>query len=78
MIRTLTAAAMTLAAITTAGATAKNDRACIRDVKEMFGITAAKRICNPKNYVTNPNEYGWECPWADWYPRSGQGSRRQA
>ena len=27
----------------------------------MFGMTAAKRLCDPKNFVTDPNEYGWVC-----------------
>ena len=38
------------------------DRKCIR---EMYGFTSdmkvAKRQCDPKNFVTNPNEYGWVC-----------------
>jgi len=42
-------------------AAAKIDRTCIRDMREMFGsLAVAKRQCNPKNFVTNPNEYGWE------------------
>jgi hypothetical protein len=37
------------------------DRKCIREMYELYGdMTAAKRQCDPKNFVTNPNEYGWE------------------
>ena len=25
------------------------------------GHGEAKRLCDPKNFVTNPNEYGWGC-----------------
>ena len=35
---------------------------CIRDLVELHGDkVAAKHQCDPKNFVTNPNEYGWVC-----------------
>ena len=38
------------------------DRKCIRDAYEITrNMATAKRLCDPKNYVTNPNEYGWVC-----------------
>ena len=38
------------------------DRKCIREMYKMLGDMAmAKRQCDPKNHVTNPNEYGWVC-----------------
>ena len=36
------------------------DRKCIREMFELYeDMTVAKRQCDPKNFVTNPNEYGW-------------------
>ena len=43
-------------------AQAKDRRECIRDIYEVTrDMAAAKRTCDPKNRVTNPNEYGWSC-----------------
>ena len=36
------------------------DRACIREQSKTFDVAAAKRICDPKNYV-KPNQLGWLC-----------------
>ena len=41
-------------------AAAKVDKACIREQSKTFGVAAAKRICDPKNYV-KPNRLGWVC-----------------
>lgn len=41
-------------------AEAKIDRDCIREQSETFGVAAAKRICDSKNYV-KPNQLGWLC-----------------
>jgi hypothetical protein len=43
---------------TSAGAATKE---CLREMGKTFGNAQAKRICNSRNYVTRPNEYGWEC-----------------
>jgi hypothetical protein len=50
--------AIVLASI--AAANAKLDRKCLREICEACGAASAKRICNPKNYVTNSRQYGWE------------------
>jgi len=34
---------------------------CIRENTKVFGEVNAKRICDPKNFVSDPNEYGWNC-----------------
>jgi hypothetical protein len=62
---------MKIAALTTAigitalaaqSADAKIDRACLRgEIGKMFNTADAKRVCDPKNYVNKPDEYGWEC-----------------
>ena len=51
-------------------AAAKVDRKCVRDMRETFGEeqfhqfpldgTTIRRQCDSANFVTNPNEYGWE------------------
>jgi len=39
---------------------AEPNRNCIRELYDLFGdMTIAKRQCDPKNFVTDPNEYGW-------------------
>ena len=41
------------------------DRKCIEGFRgwlnddKPLGMTAIKRLCDPKNFVTDPNEYGW-------------------
>jgi hypothetical protein len=41
-------------------ATSKTDDTCIQETQQQgFDAKATKRLCNPKSYVTNPNEYGW-------------------
>ena len=36
------------------------DHKCIREMYATFGdMKYAKRACDPKNFVTDPNEYGW-------------------
>ena len=42
------------------------DRKCIREDDAIsFGdmTMTAKRQCDPKNFVTDPNEYGWVCDY---------------
>ena len=56
-MRTLVLGVVLLAAV----AAHAEDRKCIREMSLMFGMTAAKRLCDPKNFVTDPNEYGWVC-----------------
>jgi len=37
------------------------DRKCIREMMELFqDMKVAKRQCDPKNFVSDANEYGWE------------------
>ena len=37
------------------------DRKCIHDMTKLFGdVNVAKRQCDPRNFVSDPNEYGWE------------------
>ena len=47
------------------GAAQAEDRhECIRKYKHFIFddmTTTAKRLCDPKNFVSNPNEYGWVC-----------------
>jgi hypothetical protein len=45
------------------GTVQAEDRKCIREMMELTAgnMTAAKRLCDPKNFVTDPNEYGWVC-----------------
>ena len=51
-----------LLAANVVAAQAEDRRKCIRNVYEVTrDIAAAKRVCDPKNHVTNPNEYGWSC-----------------
>lgn len=43
-----------------AGIAHAEDRKCIREMFATFGdMTIAKRQCDPKNFVTDPKEYGW-------------------
>lgn len=57
-MRTLFALTLLLAAIPTANA--KEDRKCIREMHELYDdMAVARRQCNPNNFVTNPNEFGW-------------------
>jgi hypothetical protein len=45
---------------------------------ELHGnMTAAKRQCDPKNIVTNPNEYGWICLDGSYLREKGTGVKRQ-
>jgi hypothetical protein len=56
------------------------DRKCIREMYELYGdMTAAKRQCDPKNFVTNPNEYGWVRYAPDCSPKreKGAGAKQQ-
>ena len=48
-----------------AGSAQAEDRKCIRD-RDMG-------LCHTKNYVTNPNEYGWETTTLDSEPRRVKG-----
>jgi hypothetical protein len=49
-----------LLAASTAAVQAAEDRKCIREMMELLlDMKAAKRQCDPKNFVSDPNEYGW-------------------
>ena len=37
-------------------------------------MTVAKRQCDPKNFVTDPNEYGWVRVASDCKPRRVKGA----
>lgn len=50
------------ALVATPAMSAKLDRKCLRQLREIgIVFSDAKRICDPKNSVSNPNEYGWSC-----------------
>jgi hypothetical protein len=55
------------------------DRKCIREMYLTFGdMKYAKRLCDPKNHVTDPNEYGWMCVVDKGYERvKGAGTKQQ-
>ena len=60
-MRTLVLGFVLLAANIVAAHAADRNK-CIRDMYELTdNMTAAKRLCDPKNFVTDPNEYGWVC-----------------
>ena len=59
-------------------AVAKGDKACLRDMRELgIPLAGAKRLCDPKNYVTKPHEWGWLCDGGGGEPYrvKGQGAR---
>lgn len=38
------------------------DRKCIREMMALLqDMKVAKRQCDPKNFVSSDNEYGWAC-----------------
>jgi len=59
----------------------KTDRkGCIRESYKLFGdMTVAKRQCNPENFVTDPNGYGWEriAPGCEAKRVKGQSAKQQ-
>jgi hypothetical protein len=61
-----------------AGVAQAEDRKCIRNVYEVTrDMAAAKRVCDPKNRVTNPNEYGWSCDSGNGLDRvKGRGAKK--
>jgi hypothetical protein len=71
----MTRFALTLALVAALVATPSHGKqsysACVREMSKIFDRADAKRICNPKNYVSKPNEYGWECD----NPETGKLSR---
>jgi hypothetical protein len=71
--------ALALLAASSVAAQAKDRRECIRYVYEVTGdMAASKRVCDPKNRVTNPNEYGWSCDSGDGLSRvKGRGAKKQ-
>jgi hypothetical protein len=74
-------AALFLATGTAHAAGELTGQACIREMKEVFGVNTAKakRMCDPKTYV-KPNEYGWVCdvdPKIKLYQLKGEGARRK-
>ena len=55
------------------------DRKCIREMLALTGEAAtAKRLCDPKNFVSNPNEYGWVCEDINQGPvrKKGEGAKQ--
>ena len=59
----LLAASIVAAQADNVGAATVERKACIRDMYELVGdMSIVKRLCDPKNFVTDPNEYGWGCP----------------
>ena len=76
-MRTLVLGIVLLAASSVAAqAETAADRKCIRDMHKLTGdMTKAKRQCDPKNYVTDPNEYGWVCDVPD--PVKGAGAKQK-
>jgi hypothetical protein len=55
-----------LLAANIAAAQAEDRQECLRKYEGFIldkGQTTAKRLCDPKNFVTNPNEYGWVCDY---------------
>jgi hypothetical protein len=33
----------------------------VESTTEGYNLDYAKKVCNPDNFVTNPNEWGWVC-----------------
>jgi hypothetical protein len=66
-VKTLTAALALLVASVVAAQ--GEDRKCIErfngwlDGDKPMTMTVKKRLCDPKNFVSDPNEYGWACDW---------------
>jgi hypothetical protein len=59
---------------------AAEDRKCIREMKDLYGdMATAKRQCDPRNFVTDPNEYGWQrtAPECVAQRVKGQGAKQQ-
>lgn len=55
------------------------DRKCIREMMQLFqDMKVAKRQCDPKNFVANPNEYGWVCDNINRGPerKKGEGAKQ--
>lgn len=72
--------AITLLASLAVPAGAAEDRKCIREMKELYGdMATAKRQCDPNNFVSNPNEYGWTrtAPECVAQRVKGQGAKQQ-
>jgi opacity protein-like surface antigen len=55
------------------------DRKCIREMTKLFGdVNVAKRQCDPKNFVSDANEYGWVCTIGEGYSREkGTGAKKK-
>ncbi len=60
------------------------DRECIEKFRgwwhddKPLAMTAIKRLCDPKNFVSNPNEYGWVCDYERGVMRvKGEGAKQQ-
>ena len=62
-------------------AQAEDRHECIRKYEHFIFdnvTTTAKRLCVPKNFVTNPNEYGWVCDYDRGLMRvKGHGAKQQ-
>ena len=53
-----------LLAASSVAAQAEDSQQCIRDSYDgvsSVSMKTVKRHCDPKNFVTDPNEYGWVC-----------------
>ena len=78
----LLAAGIVAAHADNVGAATVDRKACIRDVYELYGDLRSagidvKRQCDPKNFVTNPNEYGWVCQSEDVKRIKGHGAKQK-
>ena len=62
-------------------AQAETRHECIRKYERFIldnGQTTAKRLCDPKNFVSNPNEYGWVCDYERGLMRvKGEGAKQR-
>jgi hypothetical protein len=59
-----------------AGDKAKIDKACVREALALLDDKiAAKRICDPKNYV-KPPQIGWHCDGGDGSPYKAPGGAK--
>jgi hypothetical protein len=55
-----------LLAANVVAAQAETRQECLRKYEGFIfdkGQTTVERFCDPKNFVTDPNEYGWICDW---------------
>ena len=68
-------------------AQAEDRKECVRKYEQFRGwlhddkaidTTVIKRLCDPKNFVSNPNEYGWVCDYERGLMRvKGEGAKQR-